>query len=154
MSKFVEPLVQSPPGLTDIHQEIFSGRPDPVEAGLFGDLPEFVSVCGERDPWDPREVAPISVKIFHLSTSELMELSGFCWIDPLVLEDNRVLLSLCNEFENITGIYFEGFNNFRRNRKIKRIAAMMKPGLHRIFHFCHASRSANAHLALNAHYVH
>jgi len=48
-----------------------------------------------------------------------MESSGFYGIDPLILEDNGVLLSLCNEFENITGIYFEGFDNFRRNCKIE-----------------------------------
>ena len=83
-----------------------------------------------------------------------MESSGFCGIDPLILEENGILLSLCNEFENITGIYFEGFDNFRRDREVKGIAAMMKPGLHRMFDFCHRSRSMNAHLALNAHYVH
>ena len=59
LAKFIQPLVQSPPGFTDIHQEIFSGRPDPVEAGIFGNYSEFVFVCGERDPWGPGEGAPI-----------------------------------------------------------------------------------------------
>ncbi len=83
-----------------------------------------------------------------------MELSGFCRIDPFVLENNGVLLGLRNEFENIPGIYFEGLYNIRRDREIQGVAPMMKPGLHRIFDFCHSSRSVNAHLALNAHYVH
>ena len=83
-----------------------------------------------------------------------MELSGFCGIDPLVLENNGILFGLCNEFENITGIYFKRFDNFRRDREIQRVAPMMKPGLYGIFHFNHSSRSMNAHLALNAHYVH
>ena len=83
-----------------------------------------------------------------------MRLSGFCGIYPLVLEDDRILLGLGNESENITGVYLEGFNHFRRDREIEGVAPMVKPGLHRIFKFFHSSRSVNAHLALNAHYVH
>lgn len=47
------------PGFADIHEEVFPGRADSVEAGLFGDGPEFVFVSGERDPRGPGEGAPV-----------------------------------------------------------------------------------------------
>ncbi len=46
------------PGFADIHEEVFAGRADPVEAGLFGDGPEFVFVSGERDPGRPGKGGP------------------------------------------------------------------------------------------------
>ena len=56
--EFVEPFMNGSPGLTDIHEEIFSYRPDTVEAGLSGDISEFVFVSGKRDPWGPGEILP------------------------------------------------------------------------------------------------
>jgi hypothetical protein len=70
LAKFIEPLVESPPCFTDIHQDIFSGRPDPVETGIFGDLPEFVFVCSERDPRSPVEVAPARAEKVHMPSQD------------------------------------------------------------------------------------
>ncbi len=154
LAEFVYSFVYGSSRFSDVHEEVFSGWPDAVEAGGFGDFPEGVFVCGERDPGGPGEGEPGFGEVFHLSSSEQMELSRFCGIDPLILEDNGILLGLCNKFENITGIYFESFYNFRRDCEIERVAPMVKPGLHGIFHFSHSFRSMNAHLALNAHYVH
>ena len=58
VAKLVEPLVERPPGFTDIHEEVFAGGADAVKAGFFGDGPEFFFVCGERYPWCPGEGAP------------------------------------------------------------------------------------------------
>ena len=83
-----------------------------------------------------------------------MRLSGFCGIYPLVLEDDRILLGLGNEPENIAGIILKVLIHFGSDGGIEGVAPMVEPGLHRIFKFYHSSRSVNAHLALNAHYVH
>jgi hypothetical protein len=152
--EFVQSFVYSPLGFTDIHEKIFADGSYPVETWLVGDLPEVMFICRERNPRGPWKRGPICFKIFHLSTPEQMELSGLCGIDPHVLEDYSVLFSFGNKFENVAGIYFEGFYNFRGDSEIQRVASMMKAGLHGIFDFCHTSRMANAHLALNAHYVH
>lgn len=78
VAEFVYPLVYGSPGFADVHEEILVDWPDAVEAGGFGDLAEGVFVCGEGDPGGPGEGEPVIFEIFHLSTSELMELSGFC----------------------------------------------------------------------------
>lgn len=59
VTEFVQSFVYGSPGFTDVHQEVFADRSYPVDAGLFGDLPEFVFICGERDPRGPGEVLPI-----------------------------------------------------------------------------------------------
>ena len=66
MTKFVEPLVERPFSFTDIHEEVFTSRADPVEARFFGDGPEFFFVCGERYPRGPGEVAPVFGEVFSI----------------------------------------------------------------------------------------
>ncbi len=58
MTKLVEPLVERPFGFTDVHQEIFAGRADAVEAGFFRDGAELFFISGEGDPRGPGEGAP------------------------------------------------------------------------------------------------
>ena len=58
VTEFVESFVYGSPGLSDIHEEVFADRSYPVEAGLFGDLPEFMFVCGEGKPLGPGEGGP------------------------------------------------------------------------------------------------
>lgn len=58
VTEFIEPMVQCPPGFTDIHQKIFSGGSDPEESGLFLDVPEFFFGCGEGNPGGPGEGGP------------------------------------------------------------------------------------------------
>ena len=59
------PIQSGSPGLTDVHEEIFPCRPDAVKAGLSGDIPEFVSVCGERTPRGPGEILPRGGEKIH-----------------------------------------------------------------------------------------
>ena len=56
--EFVDPLVKRPLGFTNIHEEVFTNRADAVEAGFFGDSPEFFFISGERYPRGPGEGAP------------------------------------------------------------------------------------------------
>jgi hypothetical protein len=58
MAKLVEPLVERPFGFTDIHEVVFAGGSYTIEAGFFGDGPEFFFISIERYPWGPREGAP------------------------------------------------------------------------------------------------
>ena len=58
MTEFVHSLVYGSPGFSDVHEEVFTGWSDPVETRLFGDLPEFVFICGEWDPYGPGKGAP------------------------------------------------------------------------------------------------
>jgi hypothetical protein len=58
VTKFVEPLVELPFSFTDVHQEVFAGRADAIEAGFFGDFPELFFGCGEGDPRGPGLGAP------------------------------------------------------------------------------------------------
>jgi len=55
------------PGFADIHEEVFPGRADSVEAGLFGDGPEFVFVSGERNPRGPGEGGPVFGEVFFIA---------------------------------------------------------------------------------------
>jgi hypothetical protein len=55
MAKLVEPLVERPFGFTDIHEVVFAGGSYTIEAGFFGDGPEFFFIGIERHPWGPRE---------------------------------------------------------------------------------------------------
>ena len=55
MTKFVQSLVERPSGFADVHEKVFANGADAVESGFFWDSPEFVFVCGERDPRGPRE---------------------------------------------------------------------------------------------------
>jgi len=66
MAKLVEPLVQRPFRLTDIHEEVSAGRSYAVEAGILGDGTEFFFVCSEGDPRSPGEGAPSGVEIFWI----------------------------------------------------------------------------------------
>ena len=56
--EFVESFVYRSPGFTNVHEEIFADRLNPVEAGLSWDLPEFFFVSSERDPRGPWEGGP------------------------------------------------------------------------------------------------
>ena len=53
MPEFVQSFVDGSPGFANVHEEVFPGRTDPVEAGFFGDGPEFVFVSGEGYPRGP-----------------------------------------------------------------------------------------------------
>jgi hypothetical protein len=66
MTKFIEPLVERPPGFADVYEKVFAYRADAVEAGFFLDGPEFVFVCGERNPRGPREGAPGACEIIWI----------------------------------------------------------------------------------------
>ena len=66
MTKFVEPLVERPFSFSDVHEEVFAGRADPVESGFFWDGAEFFFIGGERHPWGPREVAPVFGEVFSI----------------------------------------------------------------------------------------
>src|SRR5208282_3786936 len=57
--ELTQPLMYGSPGLTDVHQEIFSHRPDTIEAGLPGDIPECVSFCREGNPRGPGKRTPV-----------------------------------------------------------------------------------------------
>lgn len=58
--------MQGPSRFTDVHEEVFSCRTYPVEAGGFGDLAEFFFCCGEGDPWGPREGEPGFGEVFFI----------------------------------------------------------------------------------------
>ena len=59
MTKFVETLVERPPGFSDVHEKVFAGGADAVEAGFPGDFPELFFGSGERHPRGPGEGAPV-----------------------------------------------------------------------------------------------
>ena len=58
VAEFVHTLVYGSSRFTDVHEEVFSGWPDAVEAKGFGDFPEFFFCCGEGDPRGPGEGEP------------------------------------------------------------------------------------------------
>ena len=58
MAEFIQSFVCGFSGFTDVHQEIFANGFYPVEAGFFGDLPEFFFGGGERYPRGPGEGGP------------------------------------------------------------------------------------------------
>lgn len=58
MAKLMEPLVERPFRFTDVHEEIFAGRADAVEAGFLGDDPELFFISSEGDPRGPGDGAP------------------------------------------------------------------------------------------------
>ena len=66
VAEFVQSLVYGSPGLSDVHEEIFTYGPDAVETRGFGDLAEFVFVCGEGDPWGPGEGEPGFGEVFFI----------------------------------------------------------------------------------------
>ena len=53
VSEFVDPLVKSPSGFTDIHQKVFPPRADAIEAGFFGNDTEFFFTGSEGYPRGP-----------------------------------------------------------------------------------------------------
>ena len=59
MAEFVNSFVYGSSRLADVHEEVFADGFYPVEAGFFGDLPEFFFGGGERDPRGPWERGPI-----------------------------------------------------------------------------------------------
>jgi hypothetical protein len=67
MAELVEPLVERPFGLTDIHEEIFAVRSYAIEAGFSGDNTEFFFVCAEGYPRGPGEGAPGGGEIFWIA---------------------------------------------------------------------------------------
>jgi hypothetical protein len=50
VAEFAQSFVSGSSRFADVHEEVFANRFYPVEDGLTGDFPEFVFVCGERDP--------------------------------------------------------------------------------------------------------
>ena len=63
--EFVKPFMNGSPGLTDVHEEIFSHRPDTIEPGFSRDISKFESVSGKRDPRGPGETLPSGREKVH-----------------------------------------------------------------------------------------
>jgi len=51
VTEFIQSLVNSSSGFTDVHQEVFTDRTDAVEAGFFGDSSELYLRRSEGNPW-------------------------------------------------------------------------------------------------------
>ena len=66
VAEFVHSLVYGSSRFTDVHEEVFSGRSDAVEARGFGDLAEFFFCGSEGDPGGPGEGEPGFGEVFFI----------------------------------------------------------------------------------------